>query len=120
MRGTPPDWLTSLEHSRDDAVLHGEKGSRLPGVPRRCFRAVEAHSSGINDVVFERDGVLLVTAGDDSFVKVWEPMAGVMKAALKVMKASKPCSDCTYHNVVTPEYYEITFPREPLPRPPLF
>lgn len=90
-RGTPPGWLTPQEHSRDDAVLHGERGSHLPGVPRRCYRAVEAHSSGINDVVFERDGVLLVTAGDDSFVKVWEPASGVQKAALKVIEGSRMC-----------------------------
>ncbi|CAN0305952.1 unnamed protein product, partial [Laminaria digitata] len=56
----------------------------MAGVPNRCFQAIEAHSSGVNDVVFDKGSVLLATAGNDSYVKVWDPGSGRKKAALKV------------------------------------
>ena len=37
-------------------------------------------------MVFERSGVSLVTAGDDSYVKVWDPASGRQRAALKVRR----------------------------------
>ncbi|CAN0554670.1 unnamed protein product, partial [Ectocarpus sp. 8 AP-2014] len=59
-------------------------GPASAGLPSRCFQAIEAHSSGVNGVVFEKGGVLLATAGDDSYVKVWDPGSGRQRAALKV------------------------------------
>ncbi|CAM9264942.1 unnamed protein product [Ascophyllum nodosum] len=87
-RGAAPDWLAPHRPQEDETGGGGGgggSGDTFPGVPRRCFQAIEAHSSGIkiNDVVFERSGVSLVTAGDDSYVKVWDPASGRQRAALK-------------------------------------
>ncbi|CAM9956041.1 unnamed protein product [Ectocarpus fasciculatus] len=99
--GTAPSWLSQeqqqLGHDPSQQP-HGEadtpssswaSGSRAKagpasaGLPSRCFQAIEAHSAGVNGVVFEKGGVLLATAGDDSYVKVWDPGSGRQRAALK-------------------------------------
>lgn len=92
--GTAPTWLqaqapegsgTSPSSSRaGGAGGLGGGGQQSTWVPSRCFQAIEAHSSGINDVAFEMGGGLLATAGDDSYVKVWDPGSGRQRAVLKV------------------------------------
>lgn len=88
--GTPPMWLAQQPDGgvEEASFAVAATGARLSGsstgVPSRCFQAIEAHSSGVNDVVFERGGVLLATAGDDSYVKVWDPGSGRQRAVLKV------------------------------------
>lgn len=95
--GTPPVWLAQKGESgggggglEAPSVVSAsgarQSGFSMAGVPSRCFQAIEAHSSGVNDVVFEKGGVLLATAGDDSYVKVWDPGSGRQKAALKVTR----------------------------------
>ncbi len=75
---SPPSSSSSLFGVR------GKAGSASVGLPNRCFQAIEAHSSGVNDVVFEKGGVLLATAGDDAYVKVWDAGSGRKRAVLKV------------------------------------
>lgn len=77
---------TSSSSSSSSAFSGARKkpGPASVGLPSRCMSAIEAHSSGVNDVVFEKGGVLLATAGDDSYVKVWEPGSGRQRAVLKV------------------------------------
>lgn len=104
--GTAPSWLSpEQQHQQGDADREStsasayassySKGARQKsgpasvGLPSRCFQAIEAHSSGVNDVVFEKGGVLLATAGDDSYVKVWDSGSGRQRAALKVMFVEK-------------------------------
>lgn len=99
--GTVPAWLSLQPHQdgngRESATssssAYGSSysfgarkntGAASTGLPSRCFQAIEAHSSGVNDVVFEKGGVLLATAGDDSYVKVWDSGSGRQRAALKV------------------------------------
>lgn len=97
--GTAPAWLSSHHQQQGDAdgdsstfatsssaSSAGRKkpGPASAGLPSRCMSAIEAHSSGVNDVVFEKGGVLLATAGDDSYVKVWDPGSGRQRAVLKV------------------------------------
>lgn len=94
--GTPPVWLSQKVESGggggvESPSVASASGARqssfsMAGVPSRCFQAIEAHSSGVNDVVFEKGGVLLATAGSDSYVKVWDPGSGRQKAALKVTR----------------------------------
>lgn len=77
---------TSSAYASSSYSLGGrnKSGAASVGLPSRCFQAIEAHSSGVNDVVFEKGGVLLATAGDDSYVKVWDSGSGRQRAALKV------------------------------------
>ncbi|CAN0227374.1 unnamed protein product [Pylaiella littoralis] len=76
---------TSSAYASSSYSLGGrnKSGAASVGFPSRCFQAIEAHSSGVNDVVFEKGGVLLATAGDDSYVKVWDSGSGRQRAALK-------------------------------------
>lgn len=83
-KGGAPDTASSSSFSA--ASKDGRQSSAAVGVPERCFRAIEAHSSGVNDVVFDKGGVLLATAGDDSYVKVWDPGSGRQRAVLKVRR----------------------------------
>lgn len=102
--GTAPAWLSLPQEQRGDGDADGERatfaisassssassggrtrfGAASAGLPSRCMSAIEAHSSGVNDLVFEKGGVLLATAGDDSYVKVWDPGSGRQRAVLKV------------------------------------
>lgn len=107
--GTAPSWLSpeqqhqqQQQHREENAAretnststsgfgtsyspgARKKSGAASVGLPNRCFQAIEAHSSGVNDVVFEKGGVLLATAGDDSYVKVWDSGSGRQRAALKV------------------------------------
>lgn len=99
--GTAPVWLkgqgqapavgTEVTSAATRAGVGGWAGGAGGGlrptcVPSRCFQAIEAHSSGINDVAFEKAGKLLATAGDDSYVKVWDPGSGRQQIVLKVTK----------------------------------
>ncbi|CBN80137.1 conserved unknown protein [Ectocarpus siliculosus] len=99
--GTAPAWLSQEQQVGDDPSQQPQGEGDMPasswasglrkknagpastGLPSRCFQAIEAHSSGVNGVVFEKGGVLLATAGDDSYVKVWDPGSGRQRAALK-------------------------------------
>lgn len=94
--GTAPAWLSLQRQEQGDAGSEGaiatsaslagrrKSGAAVVGLPSRCMSAIEAHSSGVNDVIFEKGGVLLATAGDDSYVKVWDPGSGRQRAVLKV------------------------------------
>lgn len=100
--GTAPAWLSQRHQQQGDAATESttfatsyssssafsgvrkKPGPASVGLPSRCMSAIEAHSSGVNDVVFEKGGVLLATAGDDSYVKVWDPGSGRQRAVLKV------------------------------------
>ncbi|CAM9563027.1 unnamed protein product [Scytosiphon promiscuus] len=94
--GTAPPWLLQQHQGQHQGERGGgytsssaspygspKAGSALVGLPSRCFQAIEAHATSVNDVVFEKGGVLLATAGDDSYVKVWDPGSGRQKAVLK-------------------------------------
>eukprot|EP00903_Cladosiphon_okamuranus_P021611 g19872.t1 len=89
--GTTPAWLSLQHQQQGDVNSEGtsssrgrrKSGSASVGLPSRCMSAIEAHSAGVNDVVFEKGGVLLATAGDDSYVKVWDPSSGRQRAVLK-------------------------------------
>lgn len=86
--GIPPAWMApqQLGEGREDRLSSssGRHPASSGTVPSRCFQAIEAHSSSINDVVFGREGGLLATAGDDSYVKIWDAGSGRQKALLKV------------------------------------
>lgn len=89
--GTAPAWLLHQQQGDADSESatsssggRRKSGAAAVGLPSRCMSAIEAHSSGVNDVVFEKGGVLLATAGDDSYVKVWDPGSGRQRAVLKV------------------------------------
>lgn len=77
-------FATSWSPSSSSFGGRKKSGPVSVGLPSRCMSAIEAHSSGVNDVVFEKGGVLLATAGDDSYVKVWDPGSGRQRAVLKV------------------------------------
>ncbi|CAM9905965.1 unnamed protein product [Ectocarpus sp. 13 AM-2016] len=99
--GTAPAWLSQEQQAGHDPSQQPQGEGDMPasswasglrkksagpasaGLPSRCFQAIEAHSSGVNGAVFEKGGVLLATAGDDSYVKVWDPGSGRQRAALK-------------------------------------
>ena len=58
--GTPPAWLAQKGEGgagglEAPSAATGARQSSfsMAGVPSRCFQAIEAHSSGVNDVVFE-------------------------------------------------------------------
>lgn len=123
--GTAPTWLSlqlSLQHQKQghaDGVADSESatfassastssfsassgirrksGAASVGLPSRCMSAIEAHSSGVNDVVFEKGGVLLATAGDDSYVKVWDPGSGRQRALLKVRCGTSDLTPLCHH-----------------------
>lgn len=88
--GVPPAWMAQQSKGgAHDTAFSSSASSPAVGVPSRCFQAIEAHSSGVNDVVFDKGGGLLATAGDDSYVKVWDPGSGRQRAVLKVRKGKE-------------------------------
>ncbi|HEX8709097.1 MAG TPA: TIR domain-containing protein [Pyrinomonadaceae bacterium] len=67
-----------ISYSRRDRTAHLWEMSE-----GRSLAELRAHTSGINDASFSRDGKYFVTAGDDSTARVWEVGTGHIVGQLR-------------------------------------
>lgn len=72
-----PDVDLSFESSS------GREMIRPVSIPTRTLHKLMGHNGDINSVAYNDGGNLIVTAGSDNLVKIWDPTKGVEKMVLR-------------------------------------